>query len=297
MSASPGARGRRAAWSVWVADELQPPGTPPSSTPPGTNVLMFAGPTLFLVFFARCYDSLDIPLQLAVKGFLVYQTRLWPPPRVLFRQVVHNGAPTMVIDTTMERRRNEGGEEMGDPLENPPTSGIVRQDSHKRKYGPRNSPVAQAPLGMFSATIDGPLYHTPSTLQPRSSKGIVPPGAAEPTSLETPEDHFGQPCPDCRESQRQLASTSARNNRPFFQARSPEHDGFKEEVVNTCSPEQGISSELPLPPPPRQKHPINTVFHHITLLRPPHTNRSRSSPRSHSQKPKLALTSHQRRRM
>ncbi|KAJ8894527.1 hypothetical protein PR048_007184 [Dryococelus australis] len=35
----------------------------------------------------------------------------------------------------MEQRRNEGAGETGDPRENPPTSGIVRHDSHVRKSG------------------------------------------------------------------------------------------------------------------------------------------------------------------
>ncbi|KAJ8888699.1 hypothetical protein PR048_008191 [Dryococelus australis] len=39
--------------------------------------------------------------------------------------------PMRVIDVSMEQRRNEG--EAGDPLENPPTNGIVRHDSQMRK--------------------------------------------------------------------------------------------------------------------------------------------------------------------
>ncbi|KAJ8880228.1 hypothetical protein PR048_016694 [Dryococelus australis] len=38
-----------------------------------------------------------------------------------------------VIVANMERCRNDGAGETGDPRENPPTSGIVRQDSHLRK--------------------------------------------------------------------------------------------------------------------------------------------------------------------
>ncbi|KAJ8875472.1 hypothetical protein PR048_023367 [Dryococelus australis] len=40
-----------------------------------------------------------------------------------------------VIEVSMERRRNEGAGKTGDPRENPPTSGIVRHDSHLRKSG------------------------------------------------------------------------------------------------------------------------------------------------------------------
>ncbi|KAJ8876193.1 hypothetical protein PR048_024102 [Dryococelus australis] len=40
-----------------------------------------------------------------------------------------------VIEVSMEQRRNEGAEETGDPRENPPTSSIVRHDSHLRKSG------------------------------------------------------------------------------------------------------------------------------------------------------------------
>ncbi|KAJ8896479.1 hypothetical protein PR048_001823 [Dryococelus australis] len=36
---------------------------------------------------------------------------------------------------SMERRRKEGAGETRDPRENPPTNGIVRQDSHLRKSG------------------------------------------------------------------------------------------------------------------------------------------------------------------
>ncbi|KAJ8875143.1 hypothetical protein PR048_023036 [Dryococelus australis] len=41
--------------------------------------------------------------------------------------------PMRVIEVNMERRRNEGAGETGDPRENPPTNGIVRHDSHLRK--------------------------------------------------------------------------------------------------------------------------------------------------------------------
>ncbi|KAJ8871030.1 hypothetical protein PR048_027333 [Dryococelus australis] len=40
-----------------------------------------------------------------------------------------------LIEVNMERHRNEGAEETGDPRENPPTNGIVRHDSHLRKSG------------------------------------------------------------------------------------------------------------------------------------------------------------------
>ncbi|KAJ8865824.1 hypothetical protein PR048_033346 [Dryococelus australis] len=43
--------------------------------------------------------------------------------------------PMRVIEGTMERRRNEGAGETGDPRENSPTNGIVRGDSHLRKFG------------------------------------------------------------------------------------------------------------------------------------------------------------------
>ncbi|KAJ8865841.1 hypothetical protein PR048_033363 [Dryococelus australis] len=41
--------------------------------------------------------------------------------------------PMRVIEVNMERRRNEGAGETEHPRENPPTGGIVRQDSHMRK--------------------------------------------------------------------------------------------------------------------------------------------------------------------
>ncbi|KAJ8877385.1 hypothetical protein PR048_021839 [Dryococelus australis] len=41
--------------------------------------------------------------------------------------------PMRVIEVNMERSRNEGAGETGDLLENPPTNGIVRHDSHLRK--------------------------------------------------------------------------------------------------------------------------------------------------------------------
>ncbi|KAJ8883324.1 hypothetical protein PR048_015167 [Dryococelus australis] len=41
----------------------------------------------------------------------------------------------VVIKVTMEQRRNERVGETGDPRENPPTNGIVRHDSHMRKFG------------------------------------------------------------------------------------------------------------------------------------------------------------------
>ncbi|KAJ8887308.1 hypothetical protein PR048_013523 [Dryococelus australis] len=40
-----------------------------------------------------------------------------------------------VIEVNMERYRNEGAGETGDPRENPPTNGIVRHDSHLGKSG------------------------------------------------------------------------------------------------------------------------------------------------------------------
>ncbi|KAJ8893883.1 hypothetical protein PR048_006484 [Dryococelus australis] len=40
-----------------------------------------------------------------------------------------------VIEANMERRRNEGAGETGDPRENPPANGIVRHDSHLLKSG------------------------------------------------------------------------------------------------------------------------------------------------------------------
>ncbi|KAJ8894438.1 hypothetical protein PR048_007092 [Dryococelus australis] len=40
-----------------------------------------------------------------------------------------------VIKMSMEQRRNERAGETGDPRENPPTNGIVRHDSHMRKFG------------------------------------------------------------------------------------------------------------------------------------------------------------------
>ncbi|KAJ8870660.1 hypothetical protein PR048_029683 [Dryococelus australis] len=44
-----------------------------------------------------------------------------------------------VIEVNMEWRRNEGAGETGDPLENPPTNGIVRQDSHLRNNSLRET--------------------------------------------------------------------------------------------------------------------------------------------------------------
>ncbi|KAJ8869044.1 hypothetical protein PR048_030595 [Dryococelus australis] len=41
--------------------------------------------------------------------------------------------PMRVTEVNMERRRNEGAAETGDPRENPPTNGIARHDSHFRK--------------------------------------------------------------------------------------------------------------------------------------------------------------------
>ncbi|KAJ8880459.1 hypothetical protein PR048_016929 [Dryococelus australis] len=41
--------------------------------------------------------------------------------------------PMRVIYVNMERRRNEGAGEVGNPQENPPTNGIVRHDLHLRK--------------------------------------------------------------------------------------------------------------------------------------------------------------------
>ncbi|KAJ8891162.1 hypothetical protein PR048_010677 [Dryococelus australis] len=43
--------------------------------------------------------------------------------------------PMRVIVVSMEQRRNAREGEKGDPRENPPTSGIVRHDSHLRKSG------------------------------------------------------------------------------------------------------------------------------------------------------------------
>ncbi|KAJ8867595.1 hypothetical protein PR048_031397 [Dryococelus australis] len=43
--------------------------------------------------------------------------------------------PMRVIGASMERRRNEGVGEVGDPREDPPTNGIVRHDSHMRRFG------------------------------------------------------------------------------------------------------------------------------------------------------------------
>ncbi|KAJ8875249.1 hypothetical protein PR048_023144 [Dryococelus australis] len=40
-----------------------------------------------------------------------------------------------VIEVSMEQRRNERAGEAGDPRENPPTNGIVRDDSHVRESG------------------------------------------------------------------------------------------------------------------------------------------------------------------
>ncbi|KAJ8877360.1 hypothetical protein PR048_021814 [Dryococelus australis] len=50
--------------------------------------------------------------------------------------------PMRVIEANMERRRIGGAGEMGDPLENPLTNGIVRHDFHLRKSGERANRAA-----------------------------------------------------------------------------------------------------------------------------------------------------------
>ncbi|KAJ8869557.1 hypothetical protein PR048_028548 [Dryococelus australis] len=51
------------------------------------------------------------------------------------RSPVNSASRHRLMKVNMERRRNEGAGGTGDPLENPPTSGIVRHDSHLGKSG------------------------------------------------------------------------------------------------------------------------------------------------------------------
>ncbi|KAJ8874563.1 hypothetical protein PR048_025426 [Dryococelus australis] len=84
-----------------------------------------------------------------------------------------------VIEVNMERCRNEGEGETGDPRENPPTSGIVRHDSHLRKSGDLAGDWARFALvgggrANRSATLS---YHT-STSRPQTLK--IAPGRQGP---------------------------------------------------------------------------------------------------------------------
>ncbi|KAJ8895757.1 hypothetical protein PR048_001095 [Dryococelus australis] len=63
-----------------------------------------------------------------------------------------------VFEVGMERSRNEMVGEMGDPRENPPTNGIVQQDSHLRKSGEQaNRSATMAPRQSRRIQIHIPL--------------------------------------------------------------------------------------------------------------------------------------------
>ncbi|KAJ8893196.1 hypothetical protein PR048_005781 [Dryococelus australis] len=86
--------------------------------------------------------------------------------------------PTRVIEVNMDRRRNEGMGETGDPRENPPNNGTIRHDSHLRKSGtlqsrakpepcPINPTLIGSPPGRvcrpFCATVSTDVSISPST--------------------------------------------------------------------------------------------------------------------------------------
>ncbi|KAJ8897497.1 hypothetical protein PR048_002844 [Dryococelus australis] len=60
------------------------------------------------------------------------QTSRFPDPRKAIGNNQQN-EPMRVTEMSMEQCRNEGAGETGEPREDPPTSGIVRHDSHLRK--------------------------------------------------------------------------------------------------------------------------------------------------------------------
>ncbi|KAJ8882825.1 hypothetical protein PR048_014639 [Dryococelus australis] len=66
--------------------------------------------------------------------------------------------PMWVIEVSTEKRRNERAGEMGDRRENPPTSGIVRHDSHMRKFGSEhaNCSATAAPVQAYQEKFRAP---------------------------------------------------------------------------------------------------------------------------------------------
>ncbi|KAJ8870031.1 hypothetical protein PR048_029042 [Dryococelus australis] len=70
--------------------------------------------------------------------------------------------PIRVIEVNMERRRNEGAGKTGNPVENPPTNGIVRHDSHLRKSGDPSGDRARFAL------VGGKRANRSATVAPRA---------------------------------------------------------------------------------------------------------------------------------
>ncbi|KAJ8895040.1 hypothetical protein PR048_000364 [Dryococelus australis] len=73
-----------------------------------------------------------------------------------------------VIEVSKEHHYNVRAGETGDPRENPPTSGIVRHDSHMRKSGLDYSPAHLGEAGSILGGVAHELFHV----------GIVPDDAA-----------------------------------------------------------------------------------------------------------------------
>ncbi|KAJ8865885.1 hypothetical protein PR048_033408 [Dryococelus australis] len=89
-----------------------------------------------------------------------------------------------VNEVNMERRRNEGEGETGDPRRNPPTNGIVRHDSHLRKSAtrPRIEPAKSSePMRAIEVSMEqrqnerlGKRDIPEKTRQPTAASGTIP---------------------------------------------------------------------------------------------------------------------------
>ncbi|KAJ8889200.1 hypothetical protein PR048_008698 [Dryococelus australis] len=90
--------------------------------------------TYSLAIFARMRRSQDIEYGSEIIRAICQRDLVPSVVSVEHVKAVHD-KPIRMIDVSMEQRRNERERKTGDPRENPPTNGIVRNDSHMRKSG------------------------------------------------------------------------------------------------------------------------------------------------------------------
>ncbi|KAJ8880154.1 hypothetical protein PR048_016617 [Dryococelus australis] len=84
------------------------------------------------------------------------------------RAPTKNRSRKLTIEMSMEDRRCERAGETGDPRENPPTSGIVRRDSHMRKSGRLAPNFAHALPGIRAQNL---LHPRPASGAPTAQSG------------------------------------------------------------------------------------------------------------------------------
>ncbi|KAJ8898282.1 hypothetical protein PR048_003642 [Dryococelus australis] len=126
-------------WSNWRIQPLV------LQLPPVQRLLSAVAPLPWLCALSVAHEACQVapflllgssypPSSLALFAIIADSLSLAPPvtasPVSPARRTSHQ-----ISDVSMEQRRNGRAEETGDPRENPPTSGIVRYDSHMRKSG------------------------------------------------------------------------------------------------------------------------------------------------------------------